>query len=157
MKSLRRKYMGAEWLFVDDPELPKTNRACPDDIKLLDEKFSKVCIENPITYAKINRYRSQENLMKPSESLKSLNGKSNKYRCPWYIHPKHWQQLSKVPEVKKDDVQNRAKNLYYFLHKSEPNLNPLNKRDEKMNKYDMLYTESQKKLASLPIVHNYKK
>lgn len=150
MKSLKRKYMGTDWLFVNDPELPKTNRACLDDVRLLDEKFSKVCIENPISPQKLNKYTRQESYLKIPKSLTSIKGKSSKYRCPWYIHPKYWQQLSLAPETKKDDIQNRAKNLYYFLHKSEPNLNPLSKRDEKMNRVDMLYVESQKKLALIP-------
>jgi hypothetical protein len=106
--------MGDEWLFVDDKQVIKSHRPEPSDLIVLDEKFKKISIEKQNSPKRLEKAASQERFMKPS--LVGLNGKT-KYRSPWYINPKYWQQLSMIPEVNRKDIENRAKNLYYFLHR----------------------------------------
>lgn len=159
MKNLRRRFMGDEWLFVedDDEKVAKSSRIESDDLYIIDEKFKKMSIEKQ-GFNKVDRNFSQPQLLRAPASLANLKSKTSKYRSPWYINPKYWQQLSMIPEVNRKDTEERAKNLYYFLHKSEPNLNPLRSgRHGNSAKFENQYAETQKKLAGLQTVQNYKK
>ena len=157
--SLRRKYMGSDWNFVPDTNIPKTTRLKAPELDIIDEKFQNIIIEplgQPNKVEKLNLIKSQSKYIMPSkESESKVN--SARYRSPWYIPPKYWQRLAAIPEKNTEYIENRAKNLYYFLHKSEPSLNPLKDKQKINNKNELKYSQSQDKLASLPPVQNYKK
>lgn len=160
--SLQRKYMGSDWNFVDDPKLPKTTRFESAEIKTIDYKFS--CMQLHTSRSKpLQSQQSEASFAKPlpklpnSSSMPSITQKSAKYRSPWYIPPKYWQKLSSISEANNNLIENRAKNFYYYLHKSQPNVNPLKKRDFKRNPIDLMYSETQNKLATLNTVNDYKK
>ncbi|OMJ96008.1 hypothetical protein SteCoe_383 [Stentor coeruleus] len=162
-QSLKRKYMGSDWYFVPDTEFPKTVRLQPLKLDEIEEKFTNIQVETYRNEKKLSRNLSENSfqmqkskiIQNPSEQNAKV---SARYRNPWYIHPKYWQQLALIPEKNTDFLKSRAKNLYYFLHKSQPNLkDPLRKSSIRNNHYDLLYSESQNKLAGLSTVHNYKK
>jgi hypothetical protein len=160
IQSLRRKFMGSDWKFSIDEKYPKTSRRDQDDIKEIDEKFKKIQIISP---KPLDHQQSEPMLgnLQPKKTLKhvaSENFSKPRYRSPWYIDPKQWNYLAKAPETNRNYIENRSKNLYYFLHKREPDLNPLKKPTSiTSNKYETQYNQTQNKLASLGTVQNYKK
>jgi hypothetical protein len=156
--------MGSDWCFVPDAEIPKTSRVQPLSLGEIDEKFNRVKLIENKSAKKLSRHTSEHLLHKGQSKLlqttseKDLKALSSRYRSPWYINPKQWQQLALIPEKNTDFLVNRAKNLYYFLHKSMPNLkHPLKKESLKSNQNNKIYLETQSKLAELTTVHNYKK
>jgi hypothetical protein len=160
-QTLRQKYMGADWYFVPDVQMPRTSRYGGERLETIDERFKNMCIDSGKQSDDMNRRRSENVIGKAilSQEIekKSASVKKFKYRSPWYIPAKHWQKLAEIPEVNKDYMENRAKNLYYFLHKSPPNVNPLRQKDGETNQYEMRYSEGQNMLARLPSVQDYKK
>ncbi|OMJ94405.1 hypothetical protein SteCoe_2458 [Stentor coeruleus] len=160
----RRKYIGSDWYFVPDTEIPKTSRVQPPKLREINEKFNHVkLIENKST-KKLSRHTSEhlhykgQSKMVQTTSEKNLKVLSTRYKSPWYINPQQWQQLALIPEKNTDFLVNRAKNLYYFLHKSMPNLKyPLKKENLENSQNNQIYLETQSKLAELTTVHNYKK
>ena len=141
-QTLRQKYMGSDWYFVPDVKLPKTSRYNPEKLDEIDTKFKNMYIEPDVPIGKLNRKQSEELFVKAISSRALAKAeteaklKSLRYRSPWYIPPKHWQKLAQIPEVNMDYAENRAKNLYYYLHKNQPNLNPLRKNSVRNNKFD---------------------
>lgn len=150
--SLRQKYMGADWNFVADTEIPKTSKFNGMELEEIEEKFQNFgshCFD-------IDKPRKQlvQSQSKPKEFEKISR---LRYQSPWYIAPKHWEKLAKLPEIQKKQAEHRAKNLYYFLHKSEPSLNPLKTLKSPIQEHEKQYMETQKNLMSLPALSNYKK
>ena len=160
--SLQQKYLGSDWNFILDPSIPKSSHIDLNPIEAIDEKFYNIMIDTTRSAKTIDQKTNEQRLLK-SQSSKILSqtkqpSKSHlRYRSPWYIAPKYWQQLAKIPEVPINQVERRAKNLYYFLHKAQPNANPLQKKGSKVSVHESQYTETREKLATLPIVHKYKR
>lgn len=160
-QSFRTKHVGNDWRFIRDSEFPKSPRSKPKELDFIEEKFQSLKIDSSKAYIPTERRRSDLWILKnqPLNTTKSEKNikktDSTNYRSPWYIHPKHWQNLASIPQIDNNYIKDRAKNLYHFLHKSEPNLNSLKRKKPFCNNLDAQYSDTQNKLANLPVVHNY--